>query len=441
MLQPIQSSDKLSTDPNPEELNKLELEADFNTTLIQNPQDNEGKTYSILDDATLIKKFVQGETKLLANQSLRIDSSFERIELTTRKGIIIGLYTLNSQPISVLIRSGSEYNELLYESLLENNFILIGKSNQKGFVEYQQYIPPTGYKVNCTPTVVLWRNWWMGERNAHKHQIQMEILISFKNKWYPISEISSNHGIFDIKTLVGELTLHSGEKIIWVSKLAENSNQTGEQNIVKPSSDLGIDTNSSEKFNTQQAASTRIQSSTTIIQNDNQANDYSKEQPNSDLEENNFNTKQAEQRIISNFSTSSINYNSPSKSYNHQSNSAKNNAHQTESFTSKTSTNQARQGFQNLDHSQLEDTLQSLKLKAIQALENYLVNGATETRTEDVRNGHGQIVNTKSITIKNNCPNWVIENVLQKNDLLQNYSDNSKNSQESSNCGDLDFPL
>ncbi len=427
MLQPIKSIHQHSTDQNYEDLNKLE--ADFHSTLIQNHQDNEGKTYAILDDATLIKKFVQGETQLLANQSLRIDSSFERIELTTRKGVIIGLYTLNKEPISILVRSGSDYNELLYQSLLEHHFILIGKSNQKGFIEYHQYIPPSGYKVNCTTTVLLWRNWWMGERNAHKHQIQMEILISFKNKWYPISEINSNQGVFNIKTLVGELTLHSGEKIIWVSKLSENSHQTSEENIVQPSSDLGRDTNSSDKFNTQQSTYTKIQANPTTIQNDNQVNPRLKEQSNLDLEQTNLKPKQADQKGILPPSTKAINANSLRDSSSNQ------------STLNQANSNKKAKSSPTLDHAQLEDTLQSLKIKAIQALENYIVNGATETITAEVRNAQGQTVQTKSITTKNKCPHWVIDSVFQKNDLLQNYSYNSKKSPENSKAGYLDFPL
>ena len=431
MLQPIKSIEENTTGSNLEDINKLQ--ADFNSTLIQSPQDQEGKTYAILDNTTLINKFVQGETQLLANQSLRIDSSFERIELTTRKGIIIGLYTLNSQPISVLIRSGSEYNELLYESLLKNNFILIGKSYQKGFVEYHQYIPPVGYKVNCTQTVVLWRNWWMGERNAHKHHIQMDILISLKNKWYPISEITSNQGIFYIKTLAGELSLHSGEKIIWVSKLGEDSPQQGEQNIVQDSSNLGTDANSSDKFNTQQAAFTKIQ-------NSNQQTNYLQEEHNSDLEKNNFNPKISQQSVASTDYTSSINSNQPSTSLSHQPNLETTTFAQSKNIAIPNSSNQEKeQNAPTLAHAQLKNSLQSLKLKAIQTLENYLVNGATETITENLRNAHGQVVQTQSISIKKQCPTWVIESILEKNDLLENSK--SKKSPESSESSYLDFPL
>ncbi|AFZ12746.1 hypothetical protein Cri9333_1862 [Crinalium epipsammum PCC 9333] len=423
MVQSIESINKSSIASNPKELDKLE--AEFNTNLIKNHQDDERKTPSILDDANLIKKFVKGETKLLANQNLRIDFGSERIELSTRQGVIIGLYTLNTKPASVLIRSGSQYNELFHEVLSENHFILKGKSHHKGFVEYQQYIPPQGYKVNSTTAVLLWRNWWMGERNSHKHEIRMEILIYFKNRWYPISEITSDQGTFYIKTLLGELTLNSGDQAIWISKADKNTHPPKKQNLVQPNSDSDRDINSLDKVNTQQADCTNFQASPTKILPSMQEAHNLKEQSNSDSKLTNFNSPQATQPVNSTASPSSKNSTSPSIDSSSESKVEKYNFKTKENLPIESICDRPReQNSQTLSPAQLEDSLQSLKTKAIQVLEDYIVNGATETITENILDADGQLVQTKSTTITKKCPGWVIETILQKNDLLENYFSN-----------------
>ncbi len=421
MVQSIESINKSSIASNPKELDKLE--AEFNTDLIKSHQDDERKTPSILDDANLIKKFVKGETQLLANQNLRIDFGSERIELSTRQGVIIGLYTLNTKPASVLIRSGSQYNELFHEVLSEHHFILIGKSHHKGFVEYQQYIPPKGYKVNSTTAVLLWRNWWMGERNSHKHEIRMEILVYFKNRWYPISEITSDQGTFYIKTLLGELTLNSGEQVIWISKADENAHLPKKQNLVQASSDSARDINTLDKSNTQQANCINIQTSPTKTLPSIQEANHLKEQSNSDFQP--TNSKQANQRVNSTASSSSKNSTSPSIDSSSESKVEKDNFKTPENLSVESIRVQPReQSSQTLNHDQLEDSLQSLKIKAIRVLEDYIVNGATETITENILDADGQLVQTKSTTITKKCPGWVIETILQKNDLLENYFSN-----------------
>ncbi len=50
----------------------------------------------------------------------------------------------------------------------------------------------------------------------------------------------------------------------------------------------------------------------------------------------------------------------------------------------------------------------------MQAIENYLVNGETETQVEIIKNLKGEVISYKSVTIKKPCPSWVFEYLITK---------------------------
>ena len=60
--------------------------------------------------------------------------------------------------------------------------------------------------------------------------IQLDILIQQKNQWYPIQDIVGTEGFFKIKTLVGEITVGTQDKVIWINKINQQNLNT--QNIL-----------------------------------------------------------------------------------------------------------------------------------------------------------------------------------------------------------------
>lgn len=59
----------------------------------------------------------------------------------------------------------------------------------------------------------------------------------------------------------------------------------------------------------------------------------------------------------------------------------------------------------------LDDLKNAIKIKALAKLVSYLEEGETIVTTEVFKNGHDQLISTKTTEIKRNCPRWVIEQI------------------------------
>ncbi len=174
-----------------------------------------------VDDRTLIQKFVQGETELLASQNFRLDSSGGRLQITTHQSEIVAILNSIDKKRLALVKNDSKYTKFVNQILSENNFVFVGESKQKGFVEHHHFVPPDGYKFQYTEIVFLWKSWWIKKRQVTKHEFNLELLFLIKNNWYPVQTIDAYDGVFTIKTLVGQVSLHGNQKVMWANKLSE----------------------------------------------------------------------------------------------------------------------------------------------------------------------------------------------------------------------------
>ena len=174
---------------------------------------------SPIDDAALIQKFAEGTTELLASQNFLVENMGGQIQLTTKKAEILALIAIAAKKRSALLKQRSQYFEQINEILLKNNFVNHGQAKQKDFIEYQQYKAPVGYQVFYTEAVTLWKKWWPTQK--HGSQLQLNILFYTRNQWYPIQNITVNQAIFEIKTLVGQITLNREDKVLWANKLPQ----------------------------------------------------------------------------------------------------------------------------------------------------------------------------------------------------------------------------
>jgi hypothetical protein len=319
--------------------------------LIQNDMSN----ISQWDDATVIRRFAQGEAQPLINQNLRIDSAWKTVQLTTLNGELIGVLKQSDEHPYALIKYDSKYWDLIHQILLDNNFVPVGKSNnQPGFFQYQQHDVPKGYKIRYTEARVLWKTWWPRQRRKRKYEIQLDMLVFKQNKWYPIQDIIVNDAIFDIKTLIGEITLSMSDKIVWLEKIEPP--QTMEFEDIQ----------------------TKIQDST-----DMEPSQISVGKPIENIQE----------RTVGTLDKSGT-------------------------LNTDLIRKLDRKIEMNLDaDTKLEKTLLQLKIKAIKALSTYLENGEIETTTEIIRDAKGEITSTKTVTVKKSCPQWVIEVLLAKSKL------------------------
>lgn len=172
-----------------------------------------------LDDLALIQKFIRGETTLLANQRLRIESVFDSTQLSAKRGGLIATIKPGAEGLIVLLRRDSEYYNLVHQCLLDRSLMPTGEIDQAGFERYCPCRVPAGYKLNCTEARALWKEWWMSARHGNRSSIQTNLLIFTRNTWYPIREIACNQGTVFITTLVTEVMLQGTDQVIWLSRL------------------------------------------------------------------------------------------------------------------------------------------------------------------------------------------------------------------------------
>ncbi|MCY7369130.1 MAG: hypothetical protein LH474_13370 [Chamaesiphon sp.] len=171
-----------------------------------------------LDDTKLVEKFVQGSNQLLASTNLRLEVNGGVSQLLMRSGDAIAIMYLQTKPQTVIIKHNAHFSKLVDRVLIDRGFVLIGDANRAGFVEYKYYVTPAGYRISYTDPAILWKKWWPTEKFQNKQRFNMDILVNFKDNWYPVQSINVNAGIFTIKTIAGQLVLKRDSKVLWLAQ-------------------------------------------------------------------------------------------------------------------------------------------------------------------------------------------------------------------------------
>ena len=182
-----------------------------------------------LDDSKLVEQFIQGSTQLLASANLRLEVNGGVSQLMARAGdaltepigTIVAIMYLQNKPRTVIIKNSSPFLELIDRLSIARDFVMFGDASRAGFTEYRHYVTPAGYRVWYTDPAILWKKWWPTERFQDKQRFNMEILVSFKNNWYPVQNITVNAGTFTIKTIAGQFALKRDGKVLWLAQIMQ----------------------------------------------------------------------------------------------------------------------------------------------------------------------------------------------------------------------------
>jgi hypothetical protein len=195
-----------------------------------------------LDDTKLVEKFVQGSNQLLASTNLRLEVNGGVSQLLTRSGDAIAIMYLQSKPRSVIVKHNSPFLESIGQIMLDRDFVLVGDASRAGFVEYRYYVTPAGYQISYTDPSILWKKWWPTEKFQNKQRFNMDILLSFKDNWYPIQSINVSAGIFTIKTIAGQLILKRDDKVLWLAQRSKDTAGVDAQNPAQsaPSTEIAF---------------------------------------------------------------------------------------------------------------------------------------------------------------------------------------------------------
>jgi hypothetical protein len=172
-----------------------------------------------IDDKKLIEKFVQGSNQLIASTNLRLEVNGAVSQLMSRTGDSLAFMYLQSKPRTVIIKNNPHFLGIIDSLLIDRDFVMIGDAHRTGFIEYKHYVTPAGYRIWYTDPSILWKKWWPTERFQDKQRFNMNILVNFKDNWYPVQNISLNAGTFTIKTIAGHLVLKREGKVLWLAQV------------------------------------------------------------------------------------------------------------------------------------------------------------------------------------------------------------------------------
>ena len=183
------------------------------------------------DDSNLVEQFVQGSDRLLASANLRLEVNGGVSQLMTRTGNPVAIMYLQNKPRNVIIKNSSNFLELIDRMLIDRDFVMFGDASRAGFTEYRHYVTPAGYRVWYTDPAILWKKWWPTERFQDKQRFNMDILVSFKNNWYPVQNINVNAGTFTIKTIAGQFALKRDGKVLWLAQIMQEQTSITPVNV------------------------------------------------------------------------------------------------------------------------------------------------------------------------------------------------------------------
>jgi hypothetical protein len=172
-----------------------------------------------LDDNKLVEKFVQGSNQLLASANLRLEVNGGASQLIARNGDLMAIMYLQNKPRTAIVKHSSQFLEPIDRMLIDRDFVLFGDASRTGFLEYKHFVTPAGYRVWYTDPSILWKKWWPTEKFQNKQRFNMDILVGFKDNWYPVQNINVNAGNFTIKTIAGQLLVKRDEKVLWLAQV------------------------------------------------------------------------------------------------------------------------------------------------------------------------------------------------------------------------------
>ncbi len=176
----------------------------------------------MLDDFSLIEKFIKGEGELLSNPNLRVESTFNTDQLLAKNGTFVAVIADKNPVEAVSVNTSSKHFNLMNQVLLNHSFVPVGELKRSKLIQYEQHEIPVGYKVNYTRAKTLFKKWWTHHRSLNKHEIKLDLLILTRSQWYPIKNIAYNPGTLFFKTLVDEINLHNEDGIVWLSRITDS---------------------------------------------------------------------------------------------------------------------------------------------------------------------------------------------------------------------------
>lgn len=329
------------------------------------------------EELEIINYFTINQKQSVASGNLKLEVTETSTRLSTIDGQLLGIAKqTNDWQRKVLVTNKSIYRSIIIQNLHNRGYITRQRSSHPDFYEYHFYQVPKGYRLQYTDLLQLWRVWWHNKREKLNEQsVAVDIPIFTRGKWHVVQDLQPNQGNFTIKTAVGENTLAPEDYLVWLALANVASTPVGR---VEVNADVSRNPTVSSRATTP-ATETEVE-----LDLESYLNTFDTEN-NADVDriDNIYNIGDLLNQIDrSNPDTSAV--------------------------LSPPTSNPPSEPAASVD---LQQQQQSLRLKALRVLSEYLEVGEVTTQTEVLKNALGQEIQRKITTIQRGCPRWAIEQI------------------------------
>ena len=168
----------------------------------------------------IIGYFAEGQKHPISSQTLKLDCTETSIRLIDSKGKLIGISKqTNDWQRKVLIGKNFAASASIIKFLTAQGFVTKQKSSHPDFTEHHHYQLPIGYKLNHTEVLQLWKVWWNNKRyQLTAKNLPINVLVFSKGNWYQVQDLQPKQGNFILKTDCGELTILAEDFVVWIDQ-------------------------------------------------------------------------------------------------------------------------------------------------------------------------------------------------------------------------------
>ncbi|MGD1943750.1 MAG: hypothetical protein ACFB0G_20845 [Leptolyngbyaceae cyanobacterium] len=168
-----------------------------------------------IDDVTLIKHFIEGDTVLAANYRLRLQPAQDMFQLLSRSGQLIAWAQHTACPARIGVSAVNDYAKLIGKLLMADQFIPVGPDTTGRYMTYEYHPAPHEDEIRYTPARDFWKYWWCHRRRLVGPHKDTEIMAFMNRQWQRVQDVAFHAETLFITTAEGDAALQNQDRLVW----------------------------------------------------------------------------------------------------------------------------------------------------------------------------------------------------------------------------------
>ena len=168
-----------------------------------------------IDDVTLIKHFIKGDTVLAANYRLRLQPAQDMFQLLSRSGLLIAWAQHAACPARIGVSAVNDYAKLIGKLLIADHFIPVGPDTTGRYMTYESHPAPHADEIRYTPARNFWKYWWCHRRRLVGPHKDTEIMAFINRQWQHVQDVAFHAETLFITTDQGDAALQNQDRLVW----------------------------------------------------------------------------------------------------------------------------------------------------------------------------------------------------------------------------------